>query len=241
VAMACAALTRRVKRWPLALASAIAYSLVAVGAATFVTSLWVQLFAPAILLVTGYWLSGMLFHSPQPWLEEWLLRIDHGLGAGRLMYRIPRPCAEALEAAYASVTLLIAVTAISAAIAGVGAVTYYWNLVLTAALASYAPLPWLRSRPPRLIERDTLPHRTLRRMNVAILDNASVQANTLPSGHVSSAIAASLGMMAISEPAGWAVLVAATLIAVAAVAGRYHYAVDCMAGAALSFVVWSLV
>ena len=68
-----------------------------------------------------------------------------------------------------------------------------------------------------------------------------MQANTLPSGHVSGAVAAALGVMPIDAALGGLLLVVAGLIAVAAVAGRYHYAVDCVAGVAVSLAVWSLV
>jgi membrane-associated phospholipid phosphatase len=67
-------------------------------------------------------------------------------------------------------------------------------------------------------------------VNAAILDSASVQANTLPSGHVSAATAAALAIWTLHPGVGLALLVLAGLIAVAAVAGRYHYAVDCAAG-----------
>ena len=46
---------------------------------------------------------------------------------------------------------------------------------------SYAALPWLRSRPPRILEgHGVIAERApvLRRLNVTILDRAGVQANT---------------------------------------------------------------
>jgi membrane-associated phospholipid phosphatase len=79
-----------------------------------------------------------------------------------------------------------------------------------------------------------------RRLNTAILNNASIQANTLPSGHVSGAVAAALGVMPVAPAVGLWLMAIAGLIAVAAIAGRYHYAVDCVAGLAVSLVVWSL-
>ena len=86
----------------------------------------------------------------------------------------------------------------------------------------------------------SLPPSVARRLNTAILDNASIQANTLPSGHVSGAVAAALGVMPLDAGLGWALMVVAGLIAIAAIAGRYHYLVDCVAGAAVSLAVWSL-
>jgi membrane-associated phospholipid phosphatase len=107
-------------------------------------------------------------------------------------------------------------------------------------LSSYAPLPWLRSRPPRALEASLAAHPFFRRLNTAILDNASVQANTLPSGHVSGAVAAAFGILTVNVTAGWAVMIVAGVIAIAAIAGRYHYVVDCVAGAAVAAAVWSV-
>jgi hypothetical protein len=128
-------------------------------------------------------------------------------------------------------------------------VAYYWSLVLASELASFAPMPWLRSRPPRAVATPYAllegaqtggADRYLRRLNTFILDGASIQANTLPSGHVSGAVAAALGVMAVDGLTGSWLMVAAGLIAIAAVAGRYHYVVDCVAGAAVALVFSSL-
>jgi hypothetical protein len=239
--MVVAALMQPIPRRTLTLTAAVAYALVALSAATL-TSWWVNLLAPGALLLAGYWLSGLFFRAPQPWLEAWLLRTDRALLADHWMPRLPRIAAELLEGSYAAVHAVVGGAAIFAATVGVEAVTDYWNLVLTAALASYAPLPWLRSRPPRVLaaaaSQPTTAGRHLRRFNVLVLDRASVQANTLPSGHVSAAVAAALGVMTVNPAVGWTLMLVALTIGVAAVAGRYHYAVDCVAGAAVAVLVF---
>lgn len=258
--MAVAAVTQPIARRPVAVAASLAYALVAAGAATLTASLWINLVVPGALLLGGYWLSGLMFRAPQAWLEEWLLRTDRALGAHHWMSHLPRPVVEFLEACYAADYLVVGGGAIlAAATGGTGAVAYYWSLVLTSELASFAPLPWLRSRPPRAFPLKARPSGLastpsglasppagppspfFRRLNVGVLNNASIQANTLPSGHVSGALAAALGVMPIDAGLGWALVVVAGLIAVAAIVGRYHYAVDCVAGAGVSLVVWSLV
>jgi membrane-associated phospholipid phosphatase len=101
-------------------------------------------------------------------------------------------------------------------------------------------LPWLRSRPPRTIEAPgVMAERAsrLRRVNESVLDRASVQANTLPSGHVAGAVATALGVWPVSATAGAFLLVVAAMIAVAAFAGRYHYVVDCISGAVVAVIV----
>jgi PAP2 superfamily protein len=253
--MVVGALTRPVRRRQVACAAALAYTLVALGAGTLKTSFWVNVCAPGALLLMGYWLSGMLFHAPQLWLEAWLLEVDRALGADRWAVRLPRVALEALEACYAGVYPVVAGGAIFAATKGLDAVAHYWTLVLTATLLSYAPLPWLRSRPPRVTERGTpvtisearsgntngRSRPRVRRLNALILDNASIQANTLPSGHVSGAVAAAMAVMALDGTAGWALMAAALMIAVAAIAGRYHYTVDCLAGGAVAALVFVFV
>ena len=254
--MAVAALTLPVDRRPVAFVAAAAYGLLAAGTGTFATSLWINLLVPGALLLAGYWLGGLLFHTPQPWLEKWLLQTDRAIGADRWMQRLPRPMVELLELSYAADYVVVGGGAIFAATAGVEAVTYYWTLVLTSELAAFAPLPWLRSRPPRVVEAaeaaaavhlwaalnynaGVQPRMSyFRRVNAAILNNASVQANTLPSGHVSGAVAAALGVAAVDPAVGWLMMIAAILIAIAAVAGRYHYWIDCVAGAAVAALVW---
>lgn len=249
-----AAIRHPIRRRPFALAASVAYAVLALAAGTLRPALWASLVVPGVLLLTGYWLSGLYFRDPQPWLEDWLLRVDRTLAADRWMARAPRLLAELLELSYASVYVVIGGGAVYAATFGAAAVERYWIPVLIAELASYAALPWLRSRPPRVVEAlsdgkapgDGTPARrepggpTLRRLNLTILNNASVQANTLPSGHVAGALAAALAVLPLNAAVGWTLLAVAGLIAVAATAGRYHYAVDCAAGAGVALAVWSL-
>ena len=81
----------------------------------------------------------------------------------------------------------------------------------------------------------------MRRVNDAIVGHGSIQVNTIPSGHVAGAVAAGLAVLSWLPVAGVVLLVIATLIAVAATLGRYHYAVDCVLGAGVALVVWWIV
>jgi membrane-associated phospholipid phosphatase len=227
----------RVPRRAVAIVGSAAYACVAFGAGTL-ANFWIQLLVPGALLLAGYWLSGLLFATPQAWLERWLDATDRrtfaALRLDRWLRAVPSWVLELLEAAYVADYMVVGAGAIICAAAGVEAVSRYWAIVLAAELACYAALPFLRSRPPRVIEPPGVVVRRaplLRRLNVAILDRASVQANTIPSGHVAGAVAAALAVMAVSTTAGWMLLAIAALIAVSAVVGRYHYAVDCALGA----------
>jgi membrane-associated phospholipid phosphatase len=81
----------------------------------------------------------------------------------------------------------------------------------------------------------------LRRFNLAILDRASVQACTIPSGHVAGAVAAALAVMPVSITASVVFLFLSVLIAASATAGRYHYAIDCVLGAVVAVIAFSVI
>jgi hypothetical protein len=239
---------RGVGRRAVVAAAAAAYALIALGAGTLRGNFWIELLVPGGLLLGGYWLSGFFFRDPQPWLEQWLMGSDRRLFAvtrlDRWLLRSPRWVLELLEASYTADYVVIAAGAFIVAPAGAAAVGWYWTLVLGAELACYGALPLLRSRPPRVLEAPGVIARrapVLRRVNEAILNRASVQANTLPSGHVAGAVVAALAVMSVSLSTGWILMGVASVIALAAVAGRYHYAVDCVAGAIVAIVVWRLV
>jgi membrane-associated phospholipid phosphatase len=208
----------------------------------------VQLVVPAVLLLTAYWLPGLVFGPPQPALEAWLMRIDRWLFArfridDRLRHA-PRLALEALEACYLSVYFLIGTGAILAAGDGATPLSRYWTAVLAAGLFCYALLPWLRSRPPRALEPSG-PHDerplVFRRLNLALLGRASVQANTLPSGHVAGAAAAAAAIAQAHPLTGVVFGMMAALIAASAVLGRYHYVVDVVTGAVVGLAAAWLV
>jgi membrane-associated phospholipid phosphatase len=71
----------------------------------------------------------------------------------------------------------------------------------------------------------------VRRFNVAILNRASVQWNTFPSGHTAASLATALAVGHHDPVAGVVLGVIAVSIAVGSVVGRYHYAADALAGA----------
>jgi membrane-associated phospholipid phosphatase len=247
LALAISALVQPVHRRAVALVACIAYALIAVGAGTLVSWLWVQLLVPGALLLGGYWLSGFFFRDPQPWLERFLRESDaavfRALGLSNALARAPRWTLDLLEASYAADYVVVGVGAIVAAIAGLEAVSRYWTLVLVSELACYVALPWLRSRPPRILEGPGIIEQRaprLRRLNLAILNRASVHANTLPSGHVAGAVAAALAIWPLNATAGAILLVVAVLIAIAAAVCRYHYVIDCVTGAVIALVAWTI-
>jgi membrane-associated phospholipid phosphatase len=73
-----------------------------------------------------------------------------------------------------------------------------------------------------------------------VLDRASVQLNTFPSGHVATSVAAALAVTASWPLAGCALGLAAFGITVASVVGKYHYGADALAGIVVACIAFAL-
>jgi membrane-associated phospholipid phosphatase len=117
----------------------------------------------------------------------------------------------------------------------------FWLIYLAGTLGTYALFPYFPSEPPRIVFAGAdLPSiiTILRRFNLWILGNFSIHSSVFPSAHVSSAFSAAWGLLATLPERrwiGWAMALYGVCVAIATVYGRYHYAVDVAAGAALSF------
>ena len=121
---------------------------------------------------------------------------------------------------------------------------YYWTVVLAAEFICYGVLPWIQTRPPMLLEEESAalpPLCRVRRLNQLIARRASIQANTIPSGHAAGATAAALVVMSVAPVIGLVFLVLALSIVVASVLGRYHYAVDSLLGILVAVLAWAVV
>ena len=204
--------------------------------------------APCVYLLQGYWMSGLFFRRPMPAVEARLLRLDRRLLAGiRLdaaVARTPAPVLQLLELAYLSAYPFVPITL--GLLYGAGLREHadsYWTAVLLAAFACYGLLPWIQTRPPRAIEPPGAMERrrlAFRRLNHAVLDRASVQVNTFPSGHAATAVAAALATARFLPDLLAPLLAAAGAIAVSTVVGRYHYAADTVLGVAVGVAAWWL-
>ena len=213
---------RRLATSATALAIALAVTVVA-GLGSDAVRAW----APHVYLVAGYWLPAMLAARPAAAtrFELWLVHVDAGF---QLRLRaLPNALAQITELAY-----LLCYPLIPAAFAVVWArgdaadVTRFWVAVLVSGYACYVSLPWLVSRPPRLREQEILSVKQVGAMNVFVLQRVSHELNTFPSGHVAVSCAAAAMLAAVSPATALVFGVITSLIAVGAVAGRYHYVVD---------------
>ncbi|MBM3773939.1 MAG: phosphatase PAP2 family protein [Acidobacteria bacterium] len=107
-------------------------------------------------------------------------------------------------------------------------------------LLAYAQFPFWPSEPPRTVfpgEDAPSLDTPFRRFNWWLLEGAGIHTSVFPSAHVSGAFSCAWGMMRALPDRKWAgrfLAVMAALIAVATIYGRYHYAVDALAGLGLS-------
>jgi hypothetical protein len=204
--------------------------------------------APAIYLIGGYWLSGLYFVAPMPKLEAWCLALDRRVlddtGLTALVERAPRIVLELLESAYlACFVFVVAGLGVVLVDGAPGASDRYWSLVLIGELGAFGWLPWLQTRPPRAIEPPgPMDQRGLlvRAFNMGTLARASIQVNTLPSGHVSGSLTAAIAIWMAVPAAGPMALALAIAITVSSVVGRYHYTIDAITGVGLALLGWSV-
>jgi membrane-associated phospholipid phosphatase len=113
-------------------------------------------------------------------------------------------------------------------------------IYLTGCLLAYALFPFFPSEPPRVVFPGTdSPHylSPIRALNLSLVNGYGIHSSVFPSAHVSSAFAAAWGLMAVMPKRPWigrGMLIYAISVAIATVYGRYHYAVDALAGFGVS-------
>jgi hypothetical protein len=204
---------------------------------------------PALVVLVGYRLSGLLFVRIDAAVESALLALDRSwLGRTNLLRTYataPRIVHEYMETSYLLVYAALPAGALTLVITGhTSRLDYYWTVVIAAEFICYSVLPWIQTRPPMLVEHDPAtrpPLRGVRRLNQLIARRASIQANTIPSGHAAGALAAALVVMSVAPAIGMVFLVLAVSIAAASVLGRYHYAVDSLLGILVALIAWTMV
>lgn len=220
--------------------SAAGISLASVAARVPATPILHDWILPPLLLLTAYWGTGCLFAGPMPRLERMLASVDDVLGIRSIAGRVPRVLAESLELAYLAVYPVIPVALVLRVMTlDRPAIDTFWGVVLVTDYVCFGVLPWIQTRPPRALEDGEPWQSSVRRLNLRLLGSASIQVNTFPSGHAAEAMAAALLLSAAPWPVFAAMLLVAFAIAAGAVFGRYHYAVDAVAGFAVGVAVWT--
>ena len=195
----------------------------------------VRVWLPLLYLPVAYWLPAMLTAAPaESRFETWLR--DHDEAWRRHIGALSPFTAGTLELAYLACYLVVPLAfAIVWALGTLQQTERFWVAVLLAGFACYITLPWLVSRPPRMLSDRTARH-GVASFNVSLLGRVSHQFNTFPSGHVAVATAVALAVFPVSRLAGVIFGVVAAGIAAGAAAGRYHYGIDVVVGTIVGIV-----
>src|SRR5215218_9409404 len=103
---------------------------------------------PPVLLLLGYWTSGLLFTSPMPRIEAALRRLDRWLDIDPVAKATPMWLAQVLELAYVGVYLLVPVALVIFLMSSERAdPDRFWTVILVIDFVCFACLPWIQTRP----------------------------------------------------------------------------------------------
>jgi membrane-associated phospholipid phosphatase len=201
--------------------------------------------APLAVILIGYYLSGSFAVSPSARFERWLLSWDRRL-LGDPATRFagwPRAALAVLEIIYVGCFLLVpaGLASLLAVAAAPALIDRYWTIVIASEFGSFLSLAFVYARPPWALEqRARLPDRAVHRLATVFVERFTIRANTFPSGHAAGSMAVALGVLG-AAPArvGTFLLILALAISAAAIVGRYHYAVDVLAGVLLALAIFA--
>jgi len=185
-------------------------------------------------------------HLERAWIlwDRWLLDTEHLRAAIESLGALLPSC---LEICY---VLVYAIAPISLTILFLNSppnlrrqrVNTFWLAYIAGTLGAYALFPYFPSDPPRTVfEGADLPTiiTIFRRFNLAILGKYGIHSSVFPSAHVSAAFSCAWGLlMAMPDRRryGFMVAIYASLVAIATIYGRYHYATDALAGLTISLL-----
>jgi len=237
------------RRWIVTLLAAVAIG--AIAAARYATNFLSPLEAsilrdwlPVVLLLIPYWQTGQFFLGPDENIQTWLIETDRRLLKliAPAITSMSRPLHLAMEYAYLSCYPIVPFGLATLYAAGYRSQTdTFWFLILVPTYICYAITPFFPALPPRSLSQQLITPNTNmgRSLNLQLLKYGSIHAISFPSAHVASSLGLALALLHFAPPAGLVFLVIAIAIAIAAVAGGYHYAIDILLGAAVAMLVFA--
>jgi hypothetical protein len=196
---------------------------------------------PAPLMLFAYWQAGNLFRSPNEQLQNVLVDFDR-----KVLGPIGRAQGPALLNSYLELAYLFCYPLVPFGLTILYLLNmrqhsdFYWTTVLIPTYICHAMVPFTQTLPPWMLEPENRNSSVIRRFNFWIIKHASIHANTLPSAHVTASLAAAVVLLQFISAAGFIFLWIAFSIAIAAVAGRYHYTLDVIAATILVIVIFFL-
>ena len=202
---------------------------------------------PCLLLVLFYSKAGQFVISAETGLEARLQRLDRLCVLPMLEWcarrRLGGSILSFLELAYLSYYIEMPAAMAALYLSGrAPEAGHFWTVVLLAAYGSTGMLAFVQTRPPWILGEKwnvKLAPSRLRALNLWILRVGSIRANTFPSAHVAIASAAALALFEVGPLwVGVSFALAAIGIALGAVTGLYHYALDTILGFLVAGVAW---
>jgi membrane-associated phospholipid phosphatase len=195
---------------------------------------------PVLITLIPYWQTGQFFTRRDKRIEAWLAASDRRFFKlfSWTGWSFGRAARLTMEWAYSLCYPIVPLGLGALYVAGLRQdADVYWFMVLVPTYICYAITPFFPALPPRsLVEQAS--RTKSRRFNLWILKLGSIQAISFPSAHVASALGAALAIWHYLPAAGIVFFAISFWIAVAAVAGGYHYAIDVVLGAVVSVAVY---
>jgi membrane-associated phospholipid phosphatase len=196
------------------------------------------------LFLVPYWQTGQFFQGPNHRIEQRLMTFDRWLmpRAARTSGTSHTGLGMLLEVAYLFCYPLVPLGLFALYATGQRSnVASFWLVVLVATYLCYVITPFVPAYPPRdLAGSQPAPARAgkTRLFNRWILKHGSIHAISFPSAHVASTFAVSLVLLRYKPLVGLLFLFVSIWIALGAVVGRYHYALDVLTGVAIALAVF---
>lgn len=196
------------------------------------------------LFLVPYWQTGQFFQGPNHAIEKRLLAFDQWLmpQAARTAGTPRSGLGTLLEIGYLFCYPLVPLGLL--ALYAVGQrrnAPSFWLVVLVATYLCYVITPFVPALPPRDLAGGP-PTKAkagkTRVFNRWILKHGSIHAISFPSAHVASTFAVALVLLRFTPAVGALFLFVSVWIALGAVIGRYHYALDVLMGVATALAVF---
>lgn len=209
----------------------------------------VRHFASLGLILLGYWALGCFAGPPLQTLQgawvQWDRGLLHDAGLQRAIESGGPIGPWILETIYLLLyTIPVASVCVLYGTGGGRQVHRFLLILFAGTFAAYALLPFVPVVSPRVAFPGTdLPawQNPVRHLNTWLLDNMDISTSVFPSGHVAVAFSSAWGLLSTLRGRRriWVTsLAVASLVYLATIYGRYHYAVDGLASILISLVAW---
>lgn len=213
---------------------------------------YVRDWLPQGLILVAYWqLEWFSAHSGHRWQNVWILwdrTLLDGFGLRAAIEFLGPVIPAILEAVYLSLYAVPVLGMTAIYLAGQRRhADRFLTTLLFGTLLTYALIPFFPTISPRhAFPTEDLPNylSIWRVINTWVLDHADITTGVFPSGHVAVAFSAAFGMLRVLPAArrrlAYSFFGIATIVFLATIYARYHYAADGLASIAIAAFAWRI-